>query len=117
MAKDVRDALESTKEIEITVTGRRSGRKISTPVWFVQEGERLFLVPITGSDSDWYKNVQKTPTIQVAAREEVIDTSATPITDTTRVGYIVERFRDKYGAGQVEAHYPKPNVAVEVPLG
>lgn len=98
------------------MTGRRSGRKISNPVWFVQEGERLFLMPITGSDSDWYKNVRKTPTIQVAAREEVIDTSATPITDAARVRYIVARFRDKYGAGQVETHCPKPDVALEVPL-
>lgn len=116
MAEDVRDALASIKEVEITVTGRRSGRKISTPVWFVQEEERLYLVPITGSDSDWYKNVQKTPTIRVAARQEAIDASATPITDAGRVGVIVEKFRDKYGAGQVQAHYSKPNVAVEVPL-
>jgi deazaflavin-dependent oxidoreductase (nitroreductase family) len=117
MAKEVKNVLEGTSEIEITVTGRRSGRKISNPVWFVQDGKRLFLMPITGSNSDWYKNVRETPTIQVATREEVIDTSATPITDAARVRDIVERFRDKYGAGQVEAHYPKPNVAVEVPIG
>jgi deazaflavin-dependent oxidoreductase (nitroreductase family) len=117
VAKDVRNALESTKEIEITVTGRKSGRKISNPVWFVRDGEQLYLVPVTGSDSDWYKNVQKTPTIRIAAREEAIDTSARPITDAARVGVIVDKFRDKYGAGQVAAHYPQPNVAVEVPLG
>jgi deazaflavin-dependent oxidoreductase (nitroreductase family) len=116
VAKDVRNALEHSKEIEITVTGRRSGRKISNPVWFVRDGEQIYLVPITGSDSDWFKNLQKTPKIRVAAREEVIDTSATPITDAARVGRIVQRFRDKYGAGQVKAHYPKPNVAVEVPI-
>ncbi len=30
-------ALKGTGEIEITVTGRASGRKISSPVWFVQD--------------------------------------------------------------------------------
>ena len=116
MRDDVRNALESAKEIEITVTGRRSGRQISNPVWFVREGEKLFLVPVTGSDSDWYKNLRKTPTIRVAAQKAAIDTSATPITDPTRVGTIVAKFRDKYGAGQITAHYPKTDVAVEVPL-
>lgn len=116
MTQDVRNALQSTKEIEITVTGRRSGRKFSTPVWFVQEGERLYLVPVTGTDSDWYKNVRKTPIIRVATRQEAMDASATPITDAARVESIVGKFRDKYGAAQVEAYYPKPNVAVEVPL-
>jgi deazaflavin-dependent oxidoreductase (nitroreductase family) len=116
VAKDVRNALESAKEIEITVTGRRSGRKISNPVWFVHEGERLYLMPVTGTDSDWYKNLRTTPTIRVATPQEAMDASATAITDAARVESIVAKFRDKYGAAQVEAYYPKPNVAVEVPL-
>jgi deazaflavin-dependent oxidoreductase (nitroreductase family) len=114
--KDAKNAFETTNEIEITVIGRRSGRRISNPVWFVQEGEKLYLVPVTGSDSDWYKNVRKTPTIRLAAKEAAINTSVTPITDAAKVGEIVDKFRDKYGANQVETHYPKPNVAVEVPL-
>lgn len=117
MPQDAASAFETTDEIEITVIGRRSGRKISNPVWFVREGEKLYLVPLTGSDSDWYKNVRKTPTIRLAAKQAAINTSATLITDAARVGDIVEKFRDKYGAGQIEENYPKPNVAVEVPLG
>lgn len=117
MARDVRDALERTNEIEITVTGRNSGREISHPVWFVQEEEKLYLVPVTGSDSEWYKNVRKTPTIRVAANGQAVSTSATPITDAARVDGIVARFRDKYGAEQVQAHYTKRDVAVEVPVG
>jgi hypothetical protein len=51
--EELMKALESSREIELTVTGRRSGREISFPVWFVREGERLYLVPVTGSDSRW----------------------------------------------------------------
>jgi hypothetical protein len=43
------NALESSREIELTVTGRKSGREISIPVWFVREGEKLYLVPVNGS--------------------------------------------------------------------
>ncbi|MBQ0903133.1 nitroreductase/quinone reductase family protein [Micromonospora sp. U21] len=117
MTEAIRDALEGVSEIDLTVTGRKTGRQISHPVWFVQEEESLFLVPITGSDSDWYKNVQRTPMIQVASNGTALSTSATPITDGDRVNHVVEMFRDKYGADQVEAHYPKRDVAVQVALG
>lgn len=112
-----REAFVGAREVEITVTGRKSGRQISHPVWFVQEDESMFLVPITGSDSDWYKNVRQTPMIQVSANGTAVSTPATPITDPDRVDHIVAMFRDKYGREQVETHYPKHNVAVQVPLG
>ena len=54
-------ALQSTNEIGITVTGRTSGRSLSYPVWFALEGEKLYLIPVKGSDTDWYKNLRKTP--------------------------------------------------------
>ena len=44
-------ALDSSREIELTVTGRRSRHEISIPVWFVREGGKLYLVPVNGSDS------------------------------------------------------------------
>jgi hypothetical protein len=46
-------ALEVSREIGLTVTGRTSRREISVPVWFVREGGKLYLVPVNGSDSDW----------------------------------------------------------------
>jgi deazaflavin-dependent oxidoreductase (nitroreductase family) len=109
-------ALESSREIELTVTGRRSGREISFPVWFVREGEKLYLVPITGSDSDWYKNVLKTPAIRLAAGEARLTGGATPVTDPAEVGAILEAFRARYGARDVAAYYPKQDAALEVPL-
>ncbi|WP_319462603.1 nitroreductase/quinone reductase family protein [Micromonospora sp. RTP1Z1] len=116
VTKAVRDALEGVSEIELTVTGRRTGRQISRPVWFVQEDESIFLVPITGSDSQWYRNVRQTPMIQVSSNGMALSTSATPITDADRVDHVVDMFREKYGADQVEAHYPKHDVAVQVSL-
>ena len=110
------EALKNTDEIEITVTGRVSGRKISNPVWFVQEGDTLYLLPVQGSDSDWYKNILKTPTIRLAADGEEWTAKVTPITNGAQVREIVEKFRRKYGADQVKKYYSKFDVAVEVPL-
>jgi deazaflavin-dependent oxidoreductase (nitroreductase family) len=110
-------ALDTSGEIELTVTGRRSGREISMPVWFVREEDGLYLVPIRGSDSDWYKNELKVPTIRLAAGRAQLTARATPITDQAKVAEIVDKFRAKYGAQDVAAYYTKQDVAVEVPLG
>jgi deazaflavin-dependent oxidoreductase (nitroreductase family) len=114
--EEFKKALESSREIELTVTGRTSGREISIPVWFVREGEKLYLVPVRGSDSDWYKNVLKVPTIRLTAGGAQLTARATPITDPAKVSEILDKFRAKYGAQDVKAYYSKQDVAVEVPL-
>jgi hypothetical protein len=48
--EEFKKALERSREIELTVIGRTSGREISNPVWFVRDGEKLYLVPVKGSD-------------------------------------------------------------------
>jgi deazaflavin-dependent oxidoreductase (nitroreductase family) len=109
-------ALDSNQEIQLIVTGRKSGQEISRPVWFVRDGDRMDLVPVTGTDSHWYKNVLKEPVIRVVAGSAQLTARATPVTDPARVGEILDMFRAKYGARDVAAYCPKPNVAVEVPL-
>src|SRR5205814_2512371 len=64
---DLKDRLSRYREINITVTGRKSGRAISIPVWFVLEDDTLYLVPVQGSDRQWYKNVLKNPSIRIKA--------------------------------------------------
>lgn len=113
---EVTKALKSNNEIEITVTGRVSGRKISNPVWFVHEGDTLYLLPVRGSDSDWYKNLLKTPTIGVAVKGTNWNARVTPITNPSKVREVVEKFRAKYGAGEVKKYYSKFDVGVELPL-
>jgi deazaflavin-dependent oxidoreductase (nitroreductase family) len=109
---DLKDRLSRYREIKITVTGRKSGRKISNPVWFVLEGDQLYLVPVQGSDTQWYKNVQQNPAIDIDARGAESKLKAVPITDKNQVSSIVDKFRGKYGAGDVKKYYSKFDVAV-----
>jgi deazaflavin-dependent oxidoreductase (nitroreductase family) len=108
--------LASTSEIELTTTGRKTGRESSRPVWFVQARGQLYLVPVTGSDSQWYQNVLSHPAIRLTAGGAEYSASATPVTDPARVAGVVESFRAKYGADNVARYYPNPNVAAEVLL-
>ena len=64
----LKDRLSRYREIDLTVTGRKSGRTISQPVWFVLEDEKLYLLPVRGSDTQWYKNVLKHPSDRRARR-------------------------------------------------
>src|SRR5437588_3344329 len=85
------------EEVEITVTGRRSGRDRSLLVWFVQEDDRLYLLPLKGTDTEWYRNVLETPTMRLAAGGAEASATATPMTDPAKVSEGVERFRVKHG--------------------
>src|SRR5271167_3061734 len=89
--------LVRSREINITVTGRKSGRAISIPVWFVLDGE-LYLLPVQGSDTEWYLNVLKNPSLQIEASGAKAEFKAVPITDAARVSEVVAKFREKYGA-------------------
>src|SRR6266496_16193 len=104
------NALEGTDEIQLTVTGRTSGREISNPVWFVRDGEKLYLLPVRGSDADWYKNLLKAPNIRIAADATEASLQATPVTDPARVADVVDKFRARYGVEQVERYYSKLDV-------
>jgi hypothetical protein len=47
------DRISRDREITITVTGRKLGRTISLPIWFVWNDGKLYLLPVKGSDTQW----------------------------------------------------------------
>jgi hypothetical protein len=110
----LKDRLSRYQEITLSVTGRKSGRTISQPVWFVldMDQDKLYLLPVRGSDTQWYKNVLKNQTIGVDARGADAKFQAVPITDQKQVSSVIEKFRAKYGAGDVKKYYSKFDVAV-----
>jgi deazaflavin-dependent oxidoreductase (nitroreductase family) len=112
----LKDSLSRSREIKISVTGRKSGRTISIPIWFVSENDKLYLLPVQGSDTQWYKNVQKNPSIQVATRSVEAELNVTPITEAKQVSSVAEKFRGKYGAGDVKKYYSKFDVALVAQL-
>jgi len=61
------DRLSRSSEINVAVTGRKSGRTISNPVWFVLDEDQIYLLPVRGSDTQWYQNVVKNPSIRITA--------------------------------------------------
>jgi hypothetical protein len=113
---DLQERLNKTNELTLSVKGRKSGKDIPRPVWFVNEGNILYLLPVQGSDTNWYKNLLVDPTLKISVNGVVISERSRQITDSKSVNDIVNKFRSKYGERDVKKYYPKTDVAVEVLL-
>jgi deazaflavin-dependent oxidoreductase (nitroreductase family) len=49
----------------LTTTGRSSRRSHTIEIWFALHGATMYLLSGGGQDSDWVKNLQREPTVQV----------------------------------------------------
>jgi len=114
---ELKSRLARYRQIKISVIGRKTGRTISIPVWFVLEGDNLHLLPVQGSDTQWYRNVLQNPSIRIDARGAEAEFQAVPITDAKAVKSVVEKFREKYGTKDVKKYYSKFDVAVVAEVG
>jgi deazaflavin-dependent oxidoreductase (nitroreductase family) len=110
--ESLKNTLSNSSEINITVTGRKSGRAISIPIWFASDDEKLYLLPVQGSNTQWYKNVLQEPSIRVDARGAEAEVKAVTVTDHAGVSAVIEKFRAKYGAADIKKYYSKLDVAV-----
>jgi hypothetical protein len=114
--KYLKERLARYRQIKLRVIGRKSGKTISIPVWFVLEGEKLFLLPVQGSETQWYRNVLKNPSIRIDARGVDAEFRASPRDGCEHCQIRDEKCREKYGAKDVKRYYSKFDVAVVVKL-
>ena len=110
------DNLSRSQELTISVTGRKSGRTISLPIWFAWDNGKLYLLPVKGSDTQWYRNVLKNPSMRIDVQGTGVKVTAVPITDAPQVKSVIEKFRKKYGASDVKKYYSKFDVAVHAEI-
>jgi deazaflavin-dependent oxidoreductase (nitroreductase family) len=116
-AKGFKGAVQGANEVDLTVTGRKSGKESSRPIWFVEEGDRLLLMPVGGRGANWYRNVVENPEVRLEADGAELRAAATTVEDSDGVADAMQKFGAKYGADQVKEYYPGQDAAVEVPLG
>lgn len=83
MDERYRRALAEDPMVDITTTGRKSGRPRRIEIWIHDAGERFI---ITGSPGprDWYANLLANPVLTVHLKRSVqadLPAMATPVTD------------------------------------
>lgn len=83
MDSDIRQALERDRTIDITTTGRSSGRPRRIEIWFHNVGGRIFISGTPGTRS-WYANMLADPNMTFHLKGSVhadLPARARPIVD------------------------------------
>jgi uncharacterized pyridoxamine 5'-phosphate oxidase family protein len=106
------EALRSRSEVELAV--KRAGRRTTRPVWFVVDGTTVYLLPMYGTDTKWYKHVTANPEIELSVGGRKVGAQARPLLDTKHLTEVTNHFRSKYG--ELERYYRKLDVAIAVTI-
>ncbi|MCW5890708.1 MAG: nitroreductase family deazaflavin-dependent oxidoreductase [bacterium] len=83
--------------VELTTIGRKSGLRRSVTIWFVRDGDRVWLQAGQGGKTDWYRNLLASPRVELDfGGNERRRGEAFPVDDAAEVARIHARFVDKY---------------------
>lgn len=83
--------------VRLTTVGRKSGKRHTVTVWFVvADASRFYVQHVRGASADWYKNLRKTPTVEVDFGDGPQPARATPIEDPTEIARVLKLVRRKY---------------------
>ena len=116
-SKEILTSLESESEIELVVTGRRSGKAFPRPIWFVlgEDRESIMLVPMNGRKTQWYLNVKENPSVGLKVGGHYFEGNMSEV-EANRLKNVLGMFDAKYGKNQMQNYYTNLDVAMEVPL-
>ena len=95
------DWKEGSTILLLTTTGRQSGEPRTTPLIYAEDGDRYVIVASKGGapdDPGWYKNLAKTPEVELQVLDEVFPARA-------RTAEGEERDRLWRKANEVWPHY------------
>lgn len=96
---EVAAALARVKDrgtIELTTTGRHTGKPHTRPVWFVVSDSKVFLQAGRDGKTDWYRNLQQNPSVTLRAGTYTFRARAVALTDPARIEEIHRLFLRKY---------------------
>jgi deazaflavin-dependent oxidoreductase (nitroreductase family) len=101
---EVTSALARIKDgsnVEITTTGRKSGKPHTRPIWYVVDGGKILVQSGQDGKTDWYQNVKKTPAVTLKADGYTFRARARLMTDAKDVERVRALFLDKYTSARL----------------
>ncbi len=78
---------EGSTILLLTTTGRTSGEKRTAPLIYAEDGASFVIVASKGGapdDPGWYKNIEKTPEVELQVKDEVFRARARKATGEER---------------------------------
>jgi deazaflavin-dependent oxidoreductase (nitroreductase family) len=81
--------------LRLTHYGRKTGKPYQVTIWFIVEGEKVWLAT-ANKNRQWVKNVQKTPHVILKIGEETFEGEARFLTDPRQRDRVLAMVRRKY---------------------
>jgi deazaflavin-dependent oxidoreductase (nitroreductase family) len=81
--------------LTLTHYGRKTGKPYNVTIWFIVNGERVFLAT-ANRNRQWVRNVQKTPRVKLTIAGEAFDADARFIKDLAEHERVLGLVRQKY---------------------
>ncbi len=102
----------------LTTTGAKSGRRHTTPVMYLHDGDRLLVFASKGgapANPAWYHNLLAHPEVTVEVGTETFEATATPLTGEERDRLYARQAElyPQFGQYQARAARKIPVVALE----
>jgi len=96
VAKAELEKVANESTVEITTTGRKSGKAHTKPIWFVYDQGHLYLQSGQEGKSDWYQNLKKNPQMTLKIGTVTFQGKAKFIDDQNETERIHGLFSAKY---------------------
>jgi len=81
--------------LRLTHYGRKTGKPYQVPIWFLVEGETVYLVT-QSMQRQWTRNVQARPEVQLQIGDELWKGDVTVIVDQVEQLHVVDLMVQKY---------------------
>lgn len=81
--------------LRLTHYGRKTGKPYQVTIWFMVDGERVWLAT-ANKNRQWVRNVQKTPRVILNISSERFEGEARFLSDPTERGRVLGMVRRKY---------------------
>ena len=113
--------LLESKELDLTTTGRKTGRPRTVELWFVYEDGVVWFMTArdrNGPTSHWARNLQANLEASLKIGRTVFRAKATKVEDTeARIAILMGAYRAKYGETTVHQFYdgsPRMPIALRI---
>lgn len=83
----------------LTTRGRKTGNPHTIEIWFALEGSTLYMLAGNGERSDWVRNLQKEPDVQVRLDGITYPATARAVTDAEEDSLARQLLFQKYQPG------------------
>lgn len=97
-------SIDGRSTCQLTHHGRKSGKPYEVTIWFMVEGETVYLVS-ANARRQWVRNVRATPRVSIRAGDETFAGVVEPIGDRAAERHVMDLVVAKYW-------YLRPAIAV-----